>query len=146
VSNGLYSIKFSLVCITNNVGITLFAPSLNFSIRTSYSHFRESSLGSPPSHKNAIDAAGERNSRSLIIKEASEEHFSLYSPALSTAKFPKVRRRTRRHSARPPLFDFARRGASSRPEERDTSRSSEAKKRSEKESKGSSRDHGLHGL
>jgi len=43
VSNGLYSIKFSLVCITNNVGITLFAPSLNFSIRTSYSHFRESS-------------------------------------------------------------------------------------------------------
>lgn len=73
----------------------------NFSIRTSYSHFRESSF--PTLLKRCYRCCRVREGKkaqlfSLIIKGASGRVLFTLS-ALSITKFPKVRRRAQRHSA-----------------------------------------------
>lgn len=54
----------------------------------------------------------------MIIKGTSKEHFSLYPSALSTAKFPKVRRRAQRHSTAAFVRLRSPRGIVPHPEER----------------------------
>lgn len=95
IKSELYSIKFSPVYVTNIIfSTTLFALSPNFSIQTSYSHFRELSLGFPPCVERRC-----RGAATPLIDHQRSIGRALFTLSLSTAKFPKVRRRAQRHSA-----------------------------------------------